>query len=92
MEKKKFDQKALITVNALRVVLTIFTTTFLTSHILTLTPDNIMGQGVLNVGILYLSQYIVYILTYYVNFVKLLTKFFIICGTATPSPTTFFHT
>ena len=66
------SQKSLIAVNALKIILTIFTSTFLTSHILNLTPDNILGVGIFNVGFLYLSQFFVYIVVYWLltNFIS----------------------
>lgn len=64
MKKFNFPQKALVTVNALKVILSIFTTTFLTSHIVALNPDNILGQGIFNIGLLYISQFTVYIVVY----------------------------
>ena len=51
----------------LRMVLELFTSTFLTSHIISLSPDNIFGSGLFNVAILYISQYVAYILVYNIN-------------------------
>ena len=49
------------------MVLELFTSTFLTSHIISLSPDNIFGSGLFNVAILYISQYVAYILVYNIN-------------------------
>ena len=61
------NQKALLSVHMLRIVLELFTSTFLTSHIISLDPENIFGSGLFNVAILYISQYIAYILVYTIN-------------------------
>ena len=65
MAKLEKTQKSLLIVNVLRVILDLFTSTFLTSHILSLSPDNIFGTGLLNIGIFYVSQYIVFFLVYF---------------------------
>ena len=61
------NQTALLSVHMLRMVLELFTSTFLTSHIIALNPDNIFGSGLINVAVLYISQYIAYILVYIIN-------------------------
>ena len=61
------NQKSLLTVHMFRMVLELFTSTFLTSHIIALSPENIFGSGLFNVAILYISQYIAYILVYWIN-------------------------
>lgn len=61
------NQTALLSVHMLRMVLELFTSTFLTSHIIALNPDNIFGSGLFNVAMLYISQYIAYILVYIIN-------------------------
>lgn len=61
------NQSALLTVQLIRIILELFTSTFLTSHIISLSPDNIFGSGLFNVAILYISQYIAYILIYSIN-------------------------
>ena len=66
MEKLKSHQRALFFVNVLKVILSTFTTTFLTSHIVNLTPDNVLGQGVFNIGVMYCSQFIAYIVIYFI--------------------------
>lgn len=65
MKKFNFPQKSLLAVHALKIVLTLFTSTFLTSYIVSLNPDNIMGEGIFNIGLLYISQFVVYILVYF---------------------------
>ena len=67
MAKLNKTQKSLLSVHMLRMVLELFTSTFLTSHIISLSPDNIFGSGLFNVAILYISQYIAYILVYNIN-------------------------
>ena len=67
MNKLNRTQTSLLLVQMLRMVLEIFTNTFLTSHIISLSPDNIFGSGLFNVAILYISQYVAYILVYIVN-------------------------
>ena len=64
---KKFDttQKSLISVYIFRIILELFTTTFLTSYILTLSPDTVLGSGILNIGIFYISMYATYALLYF---------------------------
>ncbi|MBQ9792116.1 MAG: hypothetical protein IJW28_06025, partial [Clostridia bacterium] len=61
MEKKNELQLPLIVVHALKCILGVFTTTFLTSYNVSLNPGNIMGAGVLNIGLLQLSQNVVFI-------------------------------
>lgn len=61
------NQTALLSVHMLRMVLELFTSTFLTSHIIALAPENIFGSGLFNVAILYISQYVAYILVYTIN-------------------------
>ena len=61
------NQKSLLTVHMFRMVLELFTSTFLTSHIIALSPENIFGSGLFNVAILYISQYVAYILVYWLN-------------------------
>lgn len=69
MAKSKLNknQNALLAVHMIRMMLELFTSTFLTSHIISLDPDNIFGSGLFNVAILYISQYIAYILVYVIN-------------------------
>ena len=67
MAKLNKTQKSLLSVHMLRMVLELFTSTFLTSHIISLSPDNIFGSGLFNVALLYISQYVAYILVYNIN-------------------------
>lgn len=59
------NQKSLLIVNVLRIILELFTSTFLTSHILSITPDDLLGSGLLNIGLFYLTQYIVFYAVYF---------------------------
>ena len=54
------SQKSLIAVHMLKMIMDLFISTFLTSFILSQTPDSILGQGLVNIGIFYLSWYVVY--------------------------------
>ena len=54
------SQKSLISVHMLKMIMDLFISTFLTSYILSQTPDSILGQGLVNIGIFYLSWHIVY--------------------------------
>lgn len=60
MAKLKKSQKSLLSVHMLRIVLELFTSTFLTSYILSQSPDNILGTGLINIGLFYVSWYFVY--------------------------------
>ena len=64
MAKTKLDrnQNSLLIVHMIRMVLELFTSTFLTSHIISLDPDNIFGTGLFNVAILFIAQYVAYII------------------------------
>ena len=55
MNKINKSQQFLLSVNCLKVVLDLFIGTFLTSYIVQQTPDSILGQGLFNIGLLYLS-------------------------------------
>lgn len=57
-------QKSLLTVHMLRMVLELFTSTFLTSHIVSLTPDNMLGDGLFNIGLFYISEFFIYAVFY----------------------------
>lgn len=72
MNNKK-TQILLLSINALKIILTIFTSTFFTSYIVNINPDNIFNKGCFNVAIFYISQYIAYILIYFL-ISKYLTK------------------
>lgn len=60
MKKFNRSQKALISVHMLKVIMDLFISIFLTSFILSQTPDSILGQGLVNIGIFYLTWYIIY--------------------------------
>lgn len=60
------SQKSLLGVHAIRIILELFTNTFLTSYIISLTPDSILGKGLINVGLFYVSWFAVYAILYYV--------------------------
>jgi len=55
MAKFPKQQKALLSVHMLRIVLELFTSTFLVSYILAQNPDSIIGKGLINIGIFYVS-------------------------------------
>ncbi len=57
-------QKSLLSVHMLRMVLELFTSTFLTSHIVSLTPDNMLGDGLFNIGLFYISEFFIYAVFY----------------------------
>ena len=63
--QSKPKQKPLLLIHVLKAVLSIFTSTFLTSYIVSLNADNIWGNGIMNVGLLYLTGYTAYILIYF---------------------------
>ena len=60
MAKLRRSQKSLLSVHMLRIVLELFTSTFLTSYILSQSPDNILGTGLINIGIFYVAWFAVY--------------------------------
>ena len=64
MKKGKTEQKALFAVHSLRVVLELFTTTFLTSHIISVDPNDIFGAGIFNIGLFYIAKFLTYIIIY----------------------------
>lgn len=59
-------QRCLLSVYLLKIVLELFTQTFLTSHILSVTPNNVLGQGLMNIGLLYIAQNVTYVITYFI--------------------------
>ena len=65
MPETKAKQRPLLLIHALKAVLSIFTSTFLTSYIVSLNADNIWGKGIFNIGLLYLTGYATYITVYY---------------------------
>ena len=64
MKKAKTEQKTLFSVHSLRIVLELFTTTFLTSHIISVDPNDIFGVGLLNIGLFYIAKFLTYIIIY----------------------------
>ena len=60
MSKLPKQQKALLSVHMLRIVLELFTSTFLVSYILAQNPDSILGKGLINIGLFYVSWNAVY--------------------------------
>lgn len=60
MKKFNRSQKCLISVHMLKMIMDLFISIFLTSYILSQTPDSILGKGLVNIGIFYLSWYVVY--------------------------------
>ena len=54
-----------MSVHAMRAIIELFTSTFLTSYILSITPDNVLGSGIINIGIFYISWFTVYTILYY---------------------------
>ncbi len=64
--EKKFNrtQKCLLAVYMIKIVMDLFTQTFLTSHILAVSPDDVFGKGLMNVGLLSLSQAAAYLISY----------------------------
>ena len=66
MEKKNELQLPLLAVHGLKGILGLFTSTFLTSFIVSLNPESIMGMGVLNIGLYHLFHNIIFIALYYV--------------------------
>jgi len=60
MAKLQKSQRALLSVHMLRIVLELFTSTFLVSYILEQSPDNILGIGLINIGLFYVSWNAVY--------------------------------
>lgn len=59
---KNFDrsQKCLLTVHILKMIMDLFISTFLVSYILSQTPESILGKGLFNIGLFYVSWYFIY--------------------------------
>ncbi|MBQ4541616.1 MAG: MFS transporter [Clostridia bacterium] len=66
MGKLNRNQKTLISVHLIRMILELFTNTFLTSHILSFSADNVLGTGLLNVGLFFVAEFTVYAILYYI--------------------------
>ena len=60
MKKFNRSQRCLLTVHMLKMIMDLFISTFLTSYILSQTPENILGAGLFNIGLFYVSWYFVY--------------------------------
>ena len=67
MKKEKTKQKTLFAVHMFRVVLELFTTTFLTSHIISVDLNDIFGVGVMNIGLFFIAEFITYIIIYNIH-------------------------
>lgn len=65
MSKSRNSQKSLLAVHILKIALEIFTNTFLTSFIVSLNNNNILSGGLFDIGLLFISQFFVYITIYY---------------------------
>ena len=59
------NQKCLFSIHVVRGIMELFTNTFLTSHIISMTSDNIFGGGLFNAALFYAMQYIFYGLFYF---------------------------
>lgn len=70
---KNSNKNILLCVNCLKLMLTIFTSTFFTSYIISFDTANILGKGLFKVAAFYISQYFFYILLYII-ISKFLTK------------------
>lgn len=66
MKKFNCSQGCLLSVHMLKMVMDLFISTFLTSYILSQTPENILGKGLFNIGLFYVSWYFVYGLFEYI--------------------------
>lgn len=64
MAKLNRNQKCLFSIHLFRGVMELFTNTFLTSHIISMTADNVLTGGLYNAAIFYIAQYICYALFY----------------------------
>ena len=64
MAKLNRNQKCLFSIHLFRGVMELFTNTFLTSHIISMTADNVLSSGLFNSAIFYIAQYICYALFY----------------------------
>lgn len=54
------SQSCLLSVHMLKMVMDLFISTFLTSYILSQTPESILGEGLFNIGLFYFSWYLIY--------------------------------
>ena len=60
MSKFNRSQRSLLSVHMLKMVMDLFISTFLTSYILSQTPENILTKGLFNIGLFYVSWYFIY--------------------------------
>ena len=60
MNKFNRSQRSLLSVHMLKMVMDLFISTFLTSYILSQTPENILSKGLFNIGLFYVSWYFIY--------------------------------
>ncbi len=60
MEKLHSSQRALLATHILKLVLDLFINTFLVSAIVNITPNTIFSNGLINIGIFYVSWFITY--------------------------------
>ena len=54
------NQKCLFSIHLFRGVMELFINTFLTSHIISMTSDNVLGSGLYNSALFYIAQYVFY--------------------------------
>lgn len=59
------SQKGLVATHIMHVILELFISTFLTSYIISMTQGNVLGSGLINVGLFYLAWYLIYTLFYF---------------------------
>ena len=64
MARLNKNQKCLFSIHLFRGVMELFTNTFLTSHIISMTADNVLSSGLFNSAIFYIAQYVCYALFY----------------------------
>ncbi len=66
--ERKFTktQTFLMMVYLIKIIMELFTSTFLTSHILSVSPDDVFGEGIINIGLLFISQNVTYFISYFV--------------------------
>ena len=65
MAKLNRNQKCLFSIHLLRGIMELFTNTFLTSHIISITAENVLSEGLFNSAIFYIAQYVLYAVFYF---------------------------
>lgn len=65
MAKLSRNQKCLFSIHLFRGVMELFTNTFLTSHIISITAENVLSEGLFNSAIFYIAQYVCYAVFYF---------------------------